>query len=70
MDKRLTRWIAVMLLGCMTFLGGCGTQNPTVNPESPKASVGADTKTGKKEAQASDRTLYRVGKNGSSKPRR
>lgn len=65
MDKRLTRWIAAMLLlGGMTFLGGCGTQNTTVNPESPQASVGADTKTGKKETQASARTLYRVGKNG------
>ena len=65
MDKRLTRWTAAaLLLGSLTFLGGCSPQNTTVNPDTKKETAAADAKAGQKGAQASSRTLYRVGKNG------
>ena len=65
MDKRLTRWTAAaLLLGSLTFLGGCSPQNTTVHPDTKKETAAADAKAGQKGAQASSRTLYRVGKNG------
>ena len=43
MDKRLTRWTAAaLLLGSLTFLGGCSPQNTTVNPDTKKEYAAAD----------------------------
>ena len=45
MDKRLTRWTAAaLLLGSLTFLGGCSPQNTTVNPDTKKETAAADAK--------------------------
>ena len=70
MDKRLTRWTAAaLLLGSLTFLGGCSPQNTTVNPDTKKETAAADAKAGQKGAQASSRTCTGWGRTGSSRPR-
>lgn len=68
MQRKMTRWTAVfLLLGGLTFLGGCGTPSTTVHPETQKETAAADQKSGKGASQTSGQTLYRAGKNGKLK---
>lgn len=68
MQKKMTQWTAVfLLLGGLTFLGGCGTPSTTVHPENQKETAAADQKSGKTASQAAGQTLYRAGKDGKLK---
>lgn len=67
MQKTLTQWTAVLLVGAGLLLGGCGTAQ-TVKPDAGKngQTVAEQQKTGN-QARENQFTVYRAGKGGKLK---
>ncbi|MDD6569594.1 GerMN domain-containing protein [Acidaminococcus timonensis] len=67
MQKTLTRWTAVLLLGAGLLLGGCGATQ-TVNPDAGKSGQKvAETNKNASQKQGTQVTVYRAGKGGKLK---
>ena len=64
MQKTLTQWTAVLLVGAGLFLGGCGAAQ-TTNPDAPKSGqTVAEQDQKASRTQAGQFTIYRAGKGG------
>ena len=64
MQKTLTQWTAVLLVGAGLLLGGCGAAQ-TTNPDAPKSGqIVAEQEKKASQTKASQFTIYRAGKGG------